>query len=144
LLGQEQFRSFTSSYFREKDGFLVVFSVTDRKSFENIGHWMKEIRNWDETTRVCIVGNKIDVDEKLRVVSVREAEEFVASLGGGVKYMEASAKLNINCAKAFEEIARLCHIGTSTSPTSPTPSQAPLNLRNPETQPEQRNFVCCN
>lgn len=60
-----------------------------------------------------------------------------------VVYMETSAKLNINCAKVFEEIARACHV--QETPVTPTTAPAPVvNLRAPEQQPEQRNFVCCN
>jgi small GTP-binding protein len=139
--GQEQFRSFTSSYFRDKDGYVVVFSVTDAASFRNLSHWMKEIRGWDEACRVCVVGNKIDCEE--RAVSTREAEEYVASLGGGAVYLECSAKLNINCGKAFEEMARMC-LKSMEPDKGSTPTTAPVNLRDPPQPPEQKNFACCN
>ncbi len=151
-LGQEQFRSFTSSYFRDKDGYLVVFSVGDAASFGNLQHWIQEIRGWDESYRICVVGNKIDLEE--RAVTTREAEDFVATLGNGAIYLECSAKLNINCNKAFEEIARMClgppdtGTGTGTTPTTSGGNNASsgssgMSLRDPAQQPEQRNFVCC-
>ncbi len=59
--------------------------------------------------------------------------------------METSAKLNINCGKVFEEIARGCVAQRGASDTSTTtPTTPPVNLRAPDQQPEQRNFVCCN
>ncbi len=116
----------------------MVFSVTDANSFRNLGHWVKEIRAWDEACQVCVVGNKIDCEE--RAVSTRDAEEYVAALGGGAVYIECSAKLNMNCNKAFEEIARMCL--KESAPSTATPTSPPVNLRDQST--EQKNFVCCN
>lgn len=143
--GQEQFRSFTSSYFREKDGFVVVFSVADAASFRNVAHWVTEIRAWDEQYRLVLVGNKIDVED--RVVSTREAEDLCKTLSarGSVVYVETSAKLNVNCNKAFEEIVRLC----LPKPEVKAPTTAPgvVHLGNSEQQPlmnrPQSNFTCC-
>ena len=143
--GQEQFRSFTSSYFRDKDGYVVVFDVCNSKSFENLSHWIKEIRAWDESYQICVVGNKIDLEK--RVVSTREAEEFVGSLGSGATYVECSAKLNINCGKVFEQIARQCFGVLNTSSPSLTSSNPSLKLSegSSTSQEEQKNFACpCN
>jgi small GTP-binding protein len=93
--GQEQFRSFTSSYFRDKHGALVVFDVSNRASFADLAHWVEEIRKWDENTQLVVVGNKMDLVE--RKVSLREAEEFAQSVRA--EYIETSAKLEINCIK---------------------------------------------
>jgi small GTP-binding protein len=143
--GQEQFRSFTSSYFRDKDGYVVVFDVASTKSFENLSHWVKEIRAWDEAFQICVVGNKIDLEK--RVISTREAEEFVGSLGAGATYVECSAKLNINCSKVFEQITRQCNGVLNTSSGSLTSSNPTLKLTSDdnEAQDQQKNFACpCN
>ena len=142
--GQEQFRSFTSSYFRDKDGFLVVYDVTNRESFQNVAHWVKEIRAWDEGSHICLTGNKIDADEE-RQISTQEGEELAAQLGQQVSFVECSAKLNINCAKAFEQIARQCHGSSSSSSSSSgsTPTSDSIKLDGSAAeQTEHRNFAC--
>lgn len=102
--GQEQFRSFTSSYFRDKHGALAVFDVSDPVSLVDLAHWIREIRKWDANTDIVVVGNKMDLES--RKVSTREGEEFASSMNA--VYVETSAKLEINCIKAFETLSRLC------------------------------------
>lgn len=76
--GQEQFRSFTSSYFRDKHGALAVFDVSNPQTLIDLEHWIREIRKWDEHTDIIVVGNKIDLEP--RKVSTREGEEFAQSI----------------------------------------------------------------
>ena len=146
VTGQEQFRSFTSSYFRDKDGYVVVFSVTDAQSLQNVAHWVKEIRGWDESYQVVVVANKIDVEDKERAVTTKEAEEFLPRWEAANSRMwSAAPSWTLTAPKAFDQIARQC-LGTEkmTAPLGSTPSTpltSPLNLRE---QPEQKNFTCCN
>jgi small GTP-binding protein len=44
--GQERFRSLTPSYYRSAMGILLVYSVTDKSSFNSIEIWMKQIRQF--------------------------------------------------------------------------------------------------
>ncbi|XP_026555027.1 ras-related protein Rab-10-like isoform X2 [Pseudonaja textilis] len=41
--GQERFHTFTTSFFRGAHGFVLVYDITDGKSFQGISHWMKDI-----------------------------------------------------------------------------------------------------
>ena len=67
--GQERYNTLTSAFFKGSDGILVVFSVCDRRSFENVNKWMGQIwRMAPENVSLLLVGNKIDLKEK-RVVS---------------------------------------------------------------------------
>jgi small GTP-binding protein len=42
--GQENFRSITQSYYRGAIGAFIVFDLTQRKSYENVGKWIKDAR----------------------------------------------------------------------------------------------------
>nr|CDS22605.1 ras protein Rab 10 [Echinococcus granulosus] len=70
--GQERFQTITASYYRGAMGIMLVYSVTCRKSFENISKWMSNITNLaSEEVEKIIVANKTDkVDQ--RQVSVEE------------------------------------------------------------------------
>jgi len=60
--GQERFRTMTSNYYQGASGVVLVYSVTDRKSFDEISDWMYQINNKnDDNTPKIIIGNKCDV-----------------------------------------------------------------------------------
>ena len=74
--GQEQYRSLGPIYYRSSAAALVVFDITNRKSFEDIGVWVQEFRNVaGENTIVLLVGNKIDLASN-RVITQEEAQEW--------------------------------------------------------------------
>ena len=61
-------------YFRDADGVIMVFDITDRQSFENLkNEWMPEIESKAPSNiQIAIVGNKSDLTEK-EAVSLKEA-----------------------------------------------------------------------
>ena len=78
--GQENFRSITRSYYRTAVAAIVVYDVTQRKSFEKVQSWLKELKeNSQENICIAVVGNKIDL-EKQREVSYQEGYDFVKGL----------------------------------------------------------------
>ncbi|XP_010560527.1 PREDICTED: ras-related protein Rab-8A isoform X2 [Haliaeetus leucocephalus] len=76
--GQERFRTITTAYYRGAMGIMLVYDITNEKSFENIRNW---VRNIEE-----------------------QGEKLAASFG--IKFMETSAKANINIENAFFTLAR--------------------------------------
>jgi len=102
--GQERFRTITTSYFRGAQGILLVYDVTDRRSFESIRNWISQIQQHaDVHVNKILVGNKCDMlDEK--VVSTEEGEKLAKEFG--MHFWECSAKNNINVDESFVGIAR--------------------------------------
>lgn len=97
--GQELFRSVTRGYYRGSAGALLVFDLTNRDSFENIGRWLQDIKDVARPDVVTLLlGNKADLDEK-RAVKKEEAEEFAAA--HGMQYFETSAKTGDQIAQAI-------------------------------------------
>jgi Ras-related protein Rab-8A len=41
--GQERFRTMTETYYKGAAGVVLVYSITDRKTFNNIENWLKQI-----------------------------------------------------------------------------------------------------
>ncbi|XP_062959878.1 ras-related protein Rab-42 [Cynocephalus volans] len=102
--GHERFRCITRSFYRNVVGVLLVFDVTNRKSFEHIRDWHQEVmaNQGRDKAIFLLVGHKSDL-QSTRCVSAQEAEELAASLG--MAFMEASAKNNCNVDLAFDTLA---------------------------------------
>ena len=101
--GQERFRNVISSYFRGGHGILLIYDVTDRDSFKNLGNWLIEIeKNANKDVLKILIGNKCDLEEK-RVITQKEGESFANSYG--MKFFETSAKNDINVSEAFQMLA---------------------------------------
>jgi Ras-related protein R-Ras2 len=91
---------------RSGEGFLLVFSVTDRTSFEEVSRFHKQIlrvKDRDEFP-IMLVGNKADLQQQ-RVISNEEAHGLARQLK--VPYIECSAKVRMNVDQAFYELVRL-------------------------------------
>ncbi|UZJ54671.1 hypothetical protein CBS101457_003991 [Exobasidium rhododendri] len=102
--GQERFRTITTAYYRGAMGILLVYDVTDEKSFSNIRTWHSNIeQHASEGVSKILVGNKADWDEK-RVVTVEQGQALADELG--VRYVETSAKANTQVEDAFFTLAR--------------------------------------
>ncbi|XP_014241167.1 ras-related protein Rab-8A isoform X3 [Cimex lectularius] len=100
--GQERFRTITTAYYRGAMGIMLVYDITNEKSFDNIKNWIRNIEE-NATTDVekMLLGNKCDHD--VRVVSKERGEQLAIEYG--IKFMEVSAKESINVESAFFTIA---------------------------------------
>lgn len=104
--GQEEFSAMREQYMRSGEGFLLVFSVTDRPSFDEIFKFHKQVlrvKDRDEFP-MLLVGNKADLEQQ-RVISNEEAHNVARQLK--LPYIECSAKLRMNVDQAFYELVRL-------------------------------------
>ncbi|KAL7301169.1 hypothetical protein TKK_0006140 [Trichogramma kaykai] len=104
--GQEEFSAMREQYMRSGEGFLLVFSLADRMSFEEIFKFHRQIlrvKDRDEFP-MLLVGNKCDLDHQ-RAVSVDEAQNLARQLK--IPYIECSAKQRMNVDQAFHELVRI-------------------------------------
>ena len=63
--GQERFRTITSAYYRGAMGIMLVYDVTDERSFNNVRNWVKNVeQNASEGVNMILVGNKTDMSDK--------------------------------------------------------------------------------
>ena len=62
--GQERFRNIVTAYFRGANGFLFVFDLTDRESFDELDGWFKKSETktdvQKEQIKIALIGNKCD------------------------------------------------------------------------------------
>lgn len=104
--GQEEFSAMREQYMRSGEGFLLVFSVTDKSSYDEIYKFHKQILRVKDREEfpMILVGNKCDL-ESARVISPEKGFEIASQLG--IKYIEASAKQRINVDQAFQELVKV-------------------------------------
>lgn len=102
--GQERFRTITSSYYRGTHGIIIVYDITDKKSFNQLANWYDEALNHNSgKLDVIIVGNKNDLISERRV-DYETAYYFAKSLG--MDFIETSAKDSFNVEHAFISLAK--------------------------------------
>lgn len=102
--GEERYKAFTGLYSREAMAGVIVFDVTDEKSFQNLESWIKVLKeNADENVKIFIAGNKTDLGE-MREISTEKANNFATEQD--CEYYEVSAKTSENVDVLFLEIAK--------------------------------------
>lgn len=104
--GQEEFSAMREQYMRSGEGFLLVFSLSDRRSFEEAARFHKDIlrvKDRDEFP-VMLVGNKSDLQNQ-RMVPPEDAHALARQLK--VPYIECSAKMRMNVDQSFHELVRI-------------------------------------
>ncbi|PWN22291.1 ras-like protein [Microstroma glucosiphilum] len=103
--GQEEYSAMREQYMRTGEGFLLVYSITSRDSFDEISIFHQQIlRVKDkEYFPVIVVANKCDLDYE-RQVGTHEGRELARHFG--CRFIEASAKQRINVEEAFSSLVR--------------------------------------
>ncbi|CAK7568523.1 MAG: RAS1 protein [Sporothrix epigloea] len=103
--GQEEYSAMREQYMRTGEGFLLVYSITSRQSFEEITTFQQQILRVKDKDYfpMVVVGNKCDLESE-REVTRQEGEALARSFG--CKFIETSAKSRINVDQAFYDIVR--------------------------------------
>ena len=105
--GQEQYRSNAFTILKTKcEGIVLIYSITDEDSFNNIfEYWINELNGIIDLSKypIYFIGNKCDLEEE-RLVFHDQAEK--ASSKYKFKFMETSAKTNINIQELFTNISQ--------------------------------------
>ncbi|KAI1853956.1 hypothetical protein JX265_003721 [Neoarthrinium moseri] len=103
--GQEEYSAMREQYMRTGEGFLLVYSITSRQSFDEITTFQQQILRVKDKDYfpMVVVGNKCDLENE-REVTRQEGEALAKSFG--CKFIETSAKSRINVDKAFYDIVR--------------------------------------
>lgn len=103
--GTEQFASMRDLYIKNGQGFLLIYSLLNRQTFNDlkaIKDQILRVKNMD-TVPMILVGNKSDMFDE-REVSANEAKLLAEEWG--CPHFETSAKTSSNVDEMFSEIVR--------------------------------------
>lgn len=98
--GEEKFMSVTKQYYNDAHGAIVMYDLTDKKTFERLGNWIANLKdNAPEKIVIMIVGNKSDLtDKKINLENELKPYKEI------YECKEVSAKLGTNISLVFEEL----------------------------------------
>ena len=103
--GQERFKALTPNYFRNAEGVVLAYDVTNSESFENLKFWINSIKsNLGEKNifiPIIIIGNKIDMED-MRDITKEDASKFAKE--NNYKYFETSAKTGEGVDEAIRDL----------------------------------------
>ena len=104
-VGQERFKALTASFFRNAEGVVIAYDVTNSESFDNLKFWISSIKtNLFEKNifiPIIIIGNKIDLED-MREITKDVASAFAKE--NKFKYFETSAKTGEGVDEAFRDL----------------------------------------
>jgi len=103
--GQEEYSAMRDQYMKTGQGFLLVFSLTTRSTFEEVNDLHNKILQAKDSDKVplVLVGNKADLESD-RQVQAKEAEDLARNFGA--KFFMTSAKTRLNVDETFYELVR--------------------------------------
>lgn len=121
--GQEEFATMRETYMKEAQGFMLVYSVVDAATVDQLNEFFVQILRVHEDKAVIpmvVCGNKCDLDGAKVRTSDAEAKcrKFLDAAGGQkqqFKIIECSAKTRTNVNEAFEQLLEACVAATEGS-----------------------------
>jgi len=102
LGGQESFKSLRKLYLEGANGALLVYDMTNKKSYEKLDEWVQSFREARVDAPIILIGNKSDLKNQMTITE-REAKEYAAVNNLGI--IITSAKTGHNVEEAFIELA---------------------------------------
>ncbi|KAN0008736.1 hypothetical protein ACTFIU_009465 [Dictyostelium citrinum] len=102
--GQDELTAIRNHWIKSCEGFVLVYSITLKSSFDQIQSYIDQIKNLKtEKVPIILIGNKSDLEED-REVTYHEGENFANRFG--MSYIEVSAKSRVNIDEVFNEVVR--------------------------------------
>lgn len=104
--GQERYRAITTAHYRRAVGALLVYDITQEKTFKNVQKWLEELREHaDPDIVIMLVGNKLDLVQEqpeARAISLESARKLAST--DGMLFSETSATRGTQVRETFERL----------------------------------------
>jgi Ras-related protein Rab-1A len=105
--GQEAYRSIIKNFYRNASLAIVVYSIEDLDSFNDINIWLKQVKTYGTSScKIFLIGNKIDTEERIvsTEMGIKCKNDFFFDC-----FMETSAKDGINIKELFINCATILY-----------------------------------
>ena len=103
--GQEVYRSLISSFYRSASLAIIVYSIDNEESFNNIEKWLNDVKSQSNpNVKIFLIGNKADLEDKRKVARI-EGEKFYNDHKLSY-FIETSAKTGFNVQNVFIKAAK--------------------------------------
>ena len=106
--GQKKFSSIINPYFKEANGIILIYDVTQESSFNALNNWITIIKEKAPQANIVLVGQKCDLIE--RAITEEKIKELTDEYG--IEYFEASAKIDYNINEVFDNLIQQCMFNT--------------------------------
>lgn len=104
--GQDRFRSLARSYVQDAAAAIIVYDITRSASLQSARDWFSCVRQeCGDSTIIALVGNKADLADNSRQVSVDDGRDVARELGANV-FAETSGSSGLNVEELFQEVVR--------------------------------------
>eukprot|EP01089_Gocevia_fonbrunei_P011696 TRINITY_DN2545_c0_g1_i1.p1 TRINITY_DN2545_c0_g1~~TRINITY_DN2545_c0_g1_i1.p1 ORF type:complete len:198 (+),score=21.42 TRINITY_DN2545_c0_g1_i1:124-717(+) len=101
--GQERFKTITVPYYRNADGVIAAYDITNKKSFDCVSKWLTDVdKHATKKTAKMIIGTKADLESQ-RQVSESEGQNLANQMG--IPFSETSSKTSKGVDNAFTILA---------------------------------------
>ena len=102
--GQERFKSMSVQVIKNSDAVILVYAINDLNSFKALDQWLSKLNETTDISKkpIIIVGNKCDIEDSQRQISIEEGKNYAESKG--YHFYETSAKSGQNINEAFNDI----------------------------------------
>ena len=100
--GQERYKSISLNTVKNADGIILMYDITNQKSYDSISEWMEKIsENLESDIPIILIGNKCDLNEE-RIISKEEGKEL--SNKYQLSFFETSNKTGENVEEAVLDL----------------------------------------
>jgi small GTP-binding protein len=100
--GQEKFDFIRGLYFEGAAGAVVAYDITNRQSFERVGHWIQQVYQHCEGIPVELVATKVDLEDQRAIATGEGAKRAEQDK---LIFVESSAKEDTNVTDVFQRLA---------------------------------------
>ena len=102
--GQEQYKSIAYNIIKNADGIVLMYDITQIKTFEDITEWMANIEeNKQPNVKIILLGNKCDLKET-REITTEEGKELAEKYK--IDFFEISNKDGTNVEEAGNTLVK--------------------------------------
>ena len=103
LGGQDSFKSLRKLYLEGANGALVMFDLTERKTFEKLNEWVESFKEARGEQPIVLIGNKSDLENQRKITDM-EASNYAKE--NNMELMLTSAKTGQNVEEAFIKLTK--------------------------------------